>query len=246
MKILGLIGCGAIGTLIIQAIEKDTIPCEKLILFDIDVGRAEKLASSIHTPVHVVRNLEGMLRLNPYVIVEAASQDAVKEYARIILDSNIHLVVMSVGALLDMDLSSKQLHFSSGAIGGLDAIATAELAGATEICLTTRKNPTTLNLYNKSEETVFVGGPREAIARFPREMNVAAVLALTAKDSKINVQVISDPKVKKNVHEIKVSWKHGEMFLRFSNDPHPSNPKTSALAAWSAVRLLRELLKNDP
>jgi aspartate dehydrogenase len=58
------------------------------------------------------------------------------------------------------------------------------------------------------------------------------------------VQVISDPKVQKNLHEIRVKWKYGDMFLRFSNDPHPENPKTSALSAWSAIRLLKEILQS--
>jgi len=33
------------------------------------------------------------------------------------------------------------------------------------------------------------------------------------------------------------------MILRFENDPHPDNPGTSALAAWSAIRLLEDLLE---
>jgi len=32
--------------------------------------------------------------------------------------------------------------------------------------------------------------------------------------------------------------------LRFANDPHPENPKTSALAAWSAIQLLQKLLES--
>jgi aspartate dehydrogenase len=57
------------------------------------------------------------------------------------------------------------------------------------------------------------------------------------------VQVISDPKVQRNTHEIHVKWRFGEMQLRFANDPHPENPRTSALAAWSAIRLLQKLLE---
>ncbi len=33
------------------------------------------------------------------------------------------------------------------------------------------------------------------------------------------------------------------MQLRFANDPHPDNPHTSALAAWSAIKLLQTLLE---
>ena len=74
-------------------------------------------------------------------------------------------------------------------------------------------------------------------------MNVAATLALTAKPASVKVHVISDPAVQRNTHEIHVKWRFGEMQLRFANDPHPENPRTSALAAWSAIRLLQKLLE---
>jgi len=75
-------------------------------------------------------------------------------------------------------------------------------------------------------------------------MNVAATLALTVKPAKVKVQVVSDPVVNLNTHEIRVKWRFGEMFLRFANDPHPDNPHTSALAAWSAIKLLQTLLQS--
>jgi len=71
-------------------------------------------------------------------------------------------------------------------------------------------------------------------------------LALAASPEKVKVRIVSDPKVTRNVHEVKVKWKHGEMLLRFENEPHPENPRTSALAAWSAMRLLREILQRNP
>ncbi len=74
-------------------------------------------------------------------------------------------------------------------------------------------------------------------------MNVAATLALTVKPARVKVRVVSDPLVHRNTHEISVKWRFGEMFLRFANDPHPENPRTSALAAWSAIRLLQQLLE---
>jgi aspartate dehydrogenase len=60
---------------------------------------------------------------------------------------------------------------------------------------------------------------------------------------KVHVRVISDPKTDKIVHEIEVKWKHGDMFLRFSNSPHPQNPRTSALAAYSAIELIKKILE---
>ena len=149
---------------------------------------------------------------------------------------------MSVGALLDLNVRSNKIHIPSGAIGGLDAISSAELAGVEEVILTTRKNPRALEMDNREEKLVYEGTAEEAVRLFPRGMNVAATLALTTQPEKVKVRVISDPKVDRNVHEIKLRWKHGEMLLEFANDPHPENPRTSALAAWSAIDLLKEIL----
>lgn len=242
MKRVGIIGCGAIGTLITGAVEQELIECDQLILYDHKIEKAEELKNTTHFPVIVAESLEEMIRHKPAVIVEAASQQAVKNYIHRILAENIHFIVMSVGGLLGLDIKSKKVHIPSGAIGGLDAISSAELAGIEEVVLTTRKVPETLDMENTGEELVYEGTAREAVKLFPKGMNVAATLALTTHPEKVKVRVISDPQVDRNVHEIKIEWKLGEMFLKFANDPHPENPKTSALAAWSAIKLLKEVL----
>lgn len=243
MKKLGIIGCGAIGTLIAEAAETGIVECDELVLYDYNTEKAEKLRRSLRLPVRVAKSVGEMIKLRPAIIVEAASQQAVKEYANKILGKNIEIVVMSVGALMDLNVKSDKIHIPPGAIGGLDAISTAALAGIDEVILTTRKNPKALDTDNRQEELVYEGSAQEAVKLFPREMNVAATLALTAQPKKVKVKVISDPKVDRNVHEIKVKWRYGDMFLKFENDPHPENPGTSALAAWSAIRLLKDLLE---
>lgn len=242
MRKVGIIGCGAIGTIIAGAVEGRIINCDELILYDHNIVKAEKLKKSLHVPVTVVESLDEMIKLKPTVIVEAASQQAVRAYINKILTENIELIVMSVGGLLDLNIKSNKIHIPSGAIGGLDAISGAALAGIDEILLTTRKNPRALDMDNREEKLVYEGNAQEAVRLFPREMNVAATLALTAQSEKVKVRIVSDPKVDRNVHEIKIKWKYGDMLLKFANDPHPENPKTSALAAWSAIKLLKEIL----
>jgi len=240
---VGIIGCGAIGTVIAKAVERGIVECDELVLYDRNMEKAEKLKKSLHFPVTVVKCLEELIKLKPLVIVEAASQQAVREYINKILAENIELIVMSVGALLDLDVKSEKIHIPSGAIGGLDAISSAALAGVDEIVLTSRKNPKALEMDNQEEKLVYEGTAEEAVRLFPRGMNVAATLALTTRPEKVKVGIISDPEVDRNVHEIKIEWKHGDMLLKFVNDPHPENPKTSALAAWSAIKLLKEVLE---
>jgi aspartate dehydrogenase len=245
MKTVGLIGCGAIGTVLAEAIGRKLVVCDELIVFDVDMAKAEQLKKTLNFPVNIVASFEELLKRKPTVIVEAASQQAAKDYVPRIVAAKTELIVMSTGALLDLPVDLRRVHVPSGAIGGLDAIASAALAGIDEVTLISRKNPKAFGRSNTQAETVYEGIAEEAAKKFPREMNVAATLALTVKPAKVKVQVISDPAVTRNTHEIQLKWRFGDMFLRFSNEPHPDNPHTSALAAWSAIRLLQTLLENE-
>ena len=244
VKKAGLIGCGAIGTVLAEAIERKLVDCRELVVYDVEPAKAQKLKASIDFPVIIVGNIDELIAQKPKVIVEAASQQAVKDYIAKIVSSGTELIVMSTGALLDLNVNSSKIHFTSGAIGCLDALSSAALAGIDEVILISRKNPKSFGIYNTEEKVVFEGTAEEAARRFPREMNVAATLALTVKPVKVKVRVFSDPSVSRNTHEIKVKWRYGEMNLQFANDPHPDNPHTSALAAWAAIRLLKTLLRS--
>jgi aspartate dehydrogenase len=242
MKV-GIIGCGAIGTLIAEAVERRIVICDELILYDFDAKKSEMLKNSLNFPVTAVASLNEMLKLEPKVIVEAASQQAAREYVERVVSAGIDLIVMSTGALLDLNVQSSKIHVPSGAVGGLDALSSAALAGINKVVLTSRKNPRAFEMNNREAKVVYEGSAEEAARLYPREMNVAATLALTVKPVKVSVQVVSDPAVQRNTHEFQVKWRFGEMFLRFANEPHPENPRTSALAAWSAIKLLQSLLK---
>ncbi len=243
-KKVGLIGCGAIGTVLAEAIERGLVVCDELVVFDVDESKAQKLRGKLKFPVTVAKGVDELLALKPRVVVEAASQQAARELVPKIVDSGAEVVVMSTGALLGLNVDLRHVHVPSGAIGGLDALSSAALAGIDEVTLTSRKNPKALGKTNTAEEVAYEGYAEEAAKLFPREMNVAATLALTVKPTKVKVRVVSDPAVKRNTHEIQVKWRFGEMQLRFANDPHPDNPHTSALAAWSAIKLLQKLLEN--
>jgi aspartate dehydrogenase len=242
-KKVGLIGCGAIGTVLAEAIERKLVICDELIVYDVDDSKAQKLKGALKFPVMIAHSVDELLAEKPMVIVEAASQQAARDLVPKIAASGAEVIVMSTGALIGLNVDLGRVHVPSGAIGGLDALSSASLAGINEVTLTSRKNPKALGKDNTTESVVYEGYAEEAAKLFPREMNVAATLALTVKPVKVKVRVVSDPAVKQNTHEIHVRWRFGEMFLRFANDPHPDNPHTSALAAWSAIKLMQNLLE---
>jgi len=243
VKRVGLIGCGAIGTVLAEAIERKIVICDELVVFDTDAAKAKKLKKTLKFPVKIASNVDQLLAAKLNVIVEAAGQQAVRDYYEKLVDSDAQKIIMSTGALLLMNVSDPKVHFPAGAIGGLDALESAANAGIDEVTLTSRKNPKALGKTNAEELVIYEGTAKEAARQFPREMNVAATLALTVKPAQVKVRVVSDPKVTRNTHEIHAKWRLGEMTLGFANDPHPDNPHTSALAAWSAIRLLQRLLE---
>ncbi len=77
---VGLIGCGAIGTVLAEAIERKLVICDELVVYDFDASKAQKLKSTIKFPVKIVESVDELLALKPKVIVEAASQQAAKDY----------------------------------------------------------------------------------------------------------------------------------------------------------------------
>ena len=259
-KRIALIGCGAIGTVIAKSINDGTVPAELVVVMDRVAGAAESLAAMLDTKPKIASSLEELVKSDAQLVVEAASQEAVRECAESILASGKDLVVMSVGALLDNELRRRvtdvarrtrtRVYVPSGAIGGIDAIGALLLVGIDGIILTVRKNPESLSAYLndhgidprsvKQPRTLYEGDVRTAVRLFPANVNVAATLAL-ASDSDVKVKVVADPSLKRNVHEIEVFSHPSNLKLRFDNLPHPDNPKTSYLAALSVARLLRRI-----
>ena len=77
MKKIGIIGCGAIGTLIARAVESGIVKCDLLLLYDYNRERSERLKKSLQSSTNVVESVEEMISAKPAIIIEAASQQAV-------------------------------------------------------------------------------------------------------------------------------------------------------------------------
>ncbi|MDR2719487.1 MAG: saccharopine dehydrogenase NADP-binding domain-containing protein, partial [Nitrososphaerota archaeon] len=147
-KRVGLIGAGAIGTVLAEAIQRDIVVCDELVIYDTDLQRAQNLKNKLDFPVKIVDNIDTLIAQKPKVVIEAASQQAVTEYLDKLLNADLDLIIMSTGALLNTGTGSPRVHFPPGAIGGLDALYSATLAGINEITLTTHKPPKALGKDN--------------------------------------------------------------------------------------------------
>ena len=244
MKV-GIIGCGAIANIITTSIVPEDNGIEIAYFFDKDIERAENLASLAGGVA--VLDFDDMLN-NVDLVLECASPNSVKELAPKVLKKGKDMIVMSIGAFMDKEFQSEvlkiakehnaKIHLPSGAVVGLDGIKAVAKFGLKEVNLVTRKSPKSLGKDIDKEEILFEGKASEAVKEFPLNINVAATISM-ACNRDIDVKIIVDPKVDRNVHEITAKGDFGEFKTTTKNYPCSANPKTSMLAALSAIRLLK-------
>ncbi len=264
MKRVAVIGCGAIGSELVKAVAKGIVRAELVALFDMVKDKCVDLVGKYGLKnTRVVESIDDLLATNPDVVVEAASQDAVRQYAIKILERGSSLVVLSVGALMDRDLLGKlvdiasrsgaRIYVPSGAIAGLDALKAIRIVGVNRVVIRTRKPPRSLKpcgalSYRPESVTqptvVYRGRASEAVKVLPFNVNVAAALSL-ASGIDVEVEVVADPTIDRNVHEIIVDSPASRITIRIENVPSPSNPKTSYLAALSAIALLKKVCEEE-
>jgi len=261
---VGLIGCGAIGTVLAQAIDEGQAgDARLLVVFDRNIEKAESLARKLKSKPKVAKSFKELLKQEDVrFVVEAASQEAVRAYAVEVLRAGKDLIIMSVGALVDSRLLSeisqvarekgRKVYIPSGAIAGLDAVKASAMSKIESVILTTRKpveglmdNPYFMEKTGGRIEKptlIYEGSALEACKLFPANVNVAATLGLAGIGvEKTVVRVVADPTLSRNIHEIEVRGEFGELRVHVENVPSKENPKTSFLAALSAIATLKRM-----
>jgi len=264
--IAGLIGCGSIGSVIAKAIDDGEVGDITLeSIYDIVREHAERLASTLSRRPEIAEDADELLEDEKIqLVIEAASQDAVRQYAIKTLSKGKDLMVMSAGALVDNEFfkeisriakeRGRKVYVPSGAIVGLDNIKAAALRPIEEVVLITRKPPQSFEgapLIRKKRIDLskldrpillFEGAAREAVKLFPKNVNVSASLSLAGiGPDRTKVRIIADPQAKNITHEIHVKGEFGQIITRTLNKPFPENPKTSYIAALSAIATLQKI-----
>jgi aspartate dehydrogenase len=253
---LALVGCGAIGSALLELIHDDpglsvaaivlphgAQPCEA----------AERLAPAAAC-VQVVP-AEGI-----DLVVEAAGHAAIEQQVLPALRRGTPCIVASVGALSAPGLAESleaaareggtQVQLIAGAIGAIDALAAARLGGLEMVRYTGRK-PINAWCGTPAEQAfqldtlkepvvIFEGSAREAAAQYPKNANVAATVSLAGLGlDGTKVRLIADPSVRENIHTVEARGAFGSFELVMRNKALAGNPKTSALTVYSAVRAVR-------
>jgi len=187
------------------------------------------------------------------VIFEAASQQAVYEYAEKVIESGKDMVIMTIGALFDdafrENLIKKakekkcKIYLPSGAVAGIDGVKAASIGGLDEVTLVTTKSPEAFGKHFDRRTVLFDGTAREAVKLFPRNVNVSACLSLAGIGfDKTKVEIVADPVVNRISHKILAHGKFGRLRAEVENMPNPKNPKSSYMASLSAITTLKRIV----
>jgi aspartate dehydrogenase len=253
---VGLIGLGAIGRDVVSCLSARENPPMILVL-----RRVSSDGEARFSHVQDVASVEALLEMQPDLVVEAAGQAALEQIGPVILDAGVSLVAASAGALVQSTgdgtlgevlaakakASGARLIIPSGAIGGLDYLAAVAALPNTTVIYTSRKPPAAWRdeleqrgqwAEAQSRPTeLFRGSVQEAAQLYPRNLNVAATLALVKGTCQsISVRVVVDPEAAGNTHEIEIFSAAGRARFEFINEPSPANPKTSMVTALSVVQ----------
>lgn len=249
---LGIVGCGAIGSEL-AAFAQVQPEIKALLLFDAAPERATTLAAKL-SKARVAASGESLVK-DADLVVECASHEAARLYLPLAVGAGKSVMCLSMGVLADEAFRQRlvdaarakgvKIYLPSGAISGVDGLKAGALANIKSVTLVTTKPPASLGVKVDQWTLLFDGNAREAVKRFPQNVNVAACLSIAGVGfDRTRVQVVADPLATRNNHKVIIEGDFGRIRLEVDNLPSPQNPKTSYLASLSAMATLRRIL--DP
>jgi aspartate dehydrogenase len=253
-----VIGYGAIARMVVDEIGKAGGPAVVRGVL-VKPSRVAETRAALPDGIAVLTDAMDALRLDPDLIVECAGQGAVVDYGEDILSAGCDFMVIAVGALADDGLreclvnaargTGAQISLPAGAIAGIDGLAALKLGGLDHVRYISTKPPIAwkgtpaddaFDLEGMAERTViFSGSAREAAQGYPKNANIAAIVALAGIGLDATaVDLVADPAVTENIGRIEAEGQYGRLTVELSGHPAPDNPKTSANTALSIVNAI--------
>ncbi len=259
---VGILGIGTIGKTIAAALDGGQMGMALVAICDQERAMAGKFAGTLKSAPPLVPMDELVQRAD--LIVEAAGHAALAEIVPKAIAQGKDLLVLSVGGLLGHEDWFREaaergcrIYIPSGALAGLDAMKAATRGRVDTVLLTSRKpiaalrgtkyvTENAINLDAITEDKViFEGRPEEACRAFPTTSNVAASLRLAAGPSaNVFIRIVASPRGTQNVHELQATGGFGRFRAVTENVPSEANPRTSQLAALSALATLEGITRS--
>lgn len=261
---LAVVGFGAIGRELARLLQADpAIRIVQIIVPAPSVDRVSRLCTTLGLDARVRGALDLSADGRPDAVAECAGHAALSAHVVPALEAGIPCAAASVGALHEAGLLARleeaarhgntRLQLVTGAVGAIDALAAARIGGLDAVRYVGTKPPRgwlgtaaeqVCDLATlQSARVIFNGSAREAALAYPKNANVAATIGLAGLGlDRTQVELVADPAVVRNTHRLSAHGAFGRLELLLENLPLPDNPKTSALAAYSVARAVRDLM----
>jgi len=245
---IGILGCGAIGGFLARHIlgagAADAI--ELAYGFDVDDKRLQAIPEACR-----IATQPDLLARSADLVVEAAHADLLKAVALRIVERS-DLLLFSITALADDAFrsaleqtavtSGRKVFLPHGAMIGLDGLMDA---GPTlqSVTVTTTKSPASLGLPPDKHTVVYEGPTRQACAKFPRNVNVHAAIALAGLGFDRTVsRIVADPAVSTNAHLVEVEGAGYRFRIEVSSQA--GGKVTGAYTPQSALGTLQRICRD--
>jgi aspartate dehydrogenase len=246
---LALVGAGAIGGAIIQAVGRCAVPVELVGALVANPSKPRPAA-----PIPVFEDLSVLLVRRPAVVIECAGHAALRTHGPAILAAGIDLVPSSIGLFAQDSEAARfraaaiagrsRIRVPSGAVAGIDALLGARLVGLDTVRYRFVMSPEAwghpvdaLAASAGAGVCVFRGTARDAALRFPRHANVTATLSLAGIGfERTQVELIVDPEADANRHEIDASGWFGALSIVVHGKRIDPSSSSSRLVAGSLLQ----------
>src|SRR3954471_17635 len=262
---IALIGYGAISQTLIDLF-REKKPDIDIVGVLVRPGRAKATQKKVGRKVAAVESLKELLKLKPDVVVEAASQQAVRDWGETILKKGIDFMVIATGAYGDPKLwkkhcdtaakSGARLRLPSGAIAGLDGLLAMRLGKLEKVKYPSIKPPhawtgtpaeTDFDLPSiKVPTVIFRGTPADAGRLYPKNANLAVTVALCGAGlDHTDIELVADPTLPPgtNASRLEVVSDSGELTLERLRPSMPHNPTTGAPTALPMADDLMKMVR---
>jgi aspartate dehydrogenase len=259
---VGLLGYGAIGSEVAEAIDRGV--AGRTVLRSILCRDLDKHAADVkhHSGVIFTNDPQKFFDSPAQIYIEAAGQDVLREYGPRILEFGCDLIITSIGAFTNdaffnqmVDTADKydsRMLLASGALPAVDWMSAAAPSGVESISITQIKpvkswihTPASelVNLHTLAESTCFFEGTaREAARMFPKSSNITAMLALaTIGLDHTRVKLFADPINPQMKTIVEFKSKVGHLTVECQGIPTQKNPSTGANVPLSVIKALRNM-----
>ncbi len=251
---VALIGWGAIATTVAELLADAAVEIVAVGVPDADTSR-----SGLPMSAELVTDPSQLAAVQPDVVAEAAGRESVGPWGRVSLTAGVDLIVSSVSAFADAALLAEftelatvngaRVEIQPGALAGVDALSAARLMGLERVEHRIVKPPTAwsgtpadslCDLAALATATEFFrASAAETASAFPKNANAAMTSALAGVGpERTEVVLVADPGAITNRHEITASGEFGTLEVAIANNPLPTNPKSSAMAALALARAI--------